>query len=152
MQKDIVHFKVPTYVAITDLRLLLIDDNSLAERRQTFALGDFVEFYGASIGRIDGFLIVKLAPDTNPHLFIKLTVAQEKDHRDPILNVRMFKLSSETILVGVPGIGLRRVYMLPVDVADDDGRHLQLRQKDGEEDKSQSGSDFLMVYWNVQYL
>jgi hypothetical protein len=75
-----------------------------------------------------------------PRLFFKLTTANRTDRLDPVLSLPLYTLTNKSIIVGLPGIGQSKLYIIPVII------------EDGALTRHDGATDLLVVTWNLQYL
>ena len=114
-------------------------------------MGDFIRFHSKSIGQVRGLVIVSLSTTDPPRLFLKLAVAVQQQEVDPVLEIPMYRISPEEIIVGLPGVEPSRPYLVPVSRSSQD-RQLTLRQITHGQILGQEALELLYVPWNVEYL
>lgn len=87
----------------------------MLERRLTFACGDYVQYQGDLIGRIDRIFVHEISRGQK-RLFAILTKcsAHPQQNLDPSFESPLLQLSDDTIIVGLPAISGQKIYVLPL--------------------------------------
>ena len=103
---------------------------SVSEHRITFSRGNFVQYRGTDIGRLENIFVQEVLQDQQ-RLFVVVTpcIKHPTQKMDPTLNLPLLKLSKETIIVGLVALSARKLYILPLE-----------------------NEDFLFVDWQIQFL
>lgn len=80
-----------------------------------FGIGDFVTVRSTGLARVDGVFLHELSRDSI-RLFVRVFMVEDfkEPKLDPVLKVAYQKLSDTADIVGLPGIGVRKHYVLPV--------------------------------------
>lgn len=108
------------------------------EQRLVFNCGDVIQYHDNKIGRLDRVVSHELM--NVRRVFCLVTEVSLTQHqRDDVLGVPLLQLSKDQVLIGLPAISGRKLYMLPVS-----------RDSDNELIK---GDDMLLwVNWQIQFL
>ena len=109
-----------------------------SSHRCTFQCGDYIQYRGNCISRLDHILVHEIG-STKRRLFGLVQKVKDEGMRDFVLGLPILGLSGEKEMVGLPAIGSRKLYILPVEQQADSGLKL-------------GGSGLLHVTWTVQFL
>ena len=146
--------------------VLIKRDRRVTERRVVFKIGDFIQYRGTDLGRIQEVLIHTEDVTMIRRAFLKVLKVDltSPERRDPVLDLVLRRLvASDTIeLVGLPSVSAKKIYMVPmpstaieevqeveeVDLGADDGNDWE----DVGGMVGQEEVDFMEVPWTVQFL
>jgi hypothetical protein len=81
-----------------------------------------------------------------PRVFFVLKEVEQEESLlkiDPILELPLLRLTASSVIVGLPTIGYRKLYLVPVTILEEDG---DLEYGGGE------ATDLILVTWNLQFL
>lgn len=108
------------------------------EQRLIFRCGDVIQYHNQDIGRLNQVLVHELLNVRRVFCLItKVPVTQ--DQTDDVLDVPLLQLSSDRLLIGLPAISGRKLYMLPVS-------------RGSDRDLVKGDDMFLWVDWQIQFL
>ena len=87
----------------------------ISEHRVVFSIGDFITVRESYLARVDGVFLHELSKG-HVRLFTRVTMVEdfEQPKLDPVLKVAYQKLSKTVDIVGLPGIGVKKHFVLPV--------------------------------------
>lgn len=87
----------------------------VSEHRVVFGIGDFITVRETNLARIDGVFLHELSKG-HVRLFARVTMVEDFQQPmfDPVLKLAYQKLSKTVDIVGLPGIGVKKHFILPV--------------------------------------
>ncbi len=108
---------------------------SSLESRISYEVGNYIQFRGTEIGKIDNIFVHELSLGSR-RLFCRVTKTSSRLLSvDPVLRLPSLETTSEQIIIGLPSISTKRLYIIPVEHRENRG---ELRM----------GGDHMLLYCN----
>lgn len=111
-----------------------------SKQRLTFQRGDVIQFHDDKIGRLDHIFTHENLYERRLFCIVtKATLVEDK--KDDVLDMPLLKISNNQLMISLPAILGRKLYMLPVS-------------QDGSDSLRSGDADdmLLWVRWHIQYL
>ena len=89
-------------------------------------MSDFIKFYTHFLDRISDLLVMTLSAHSESRVFFKVAIAKRQNKSESMLEIDMFQMSSDELIVDLPNIEPLQPYMILV-LRSHDKRQLQLR-------------------------
>lgn len=108
-------------------------------------MGDFITVRNDGLARLDGVFLHQLSRGRN-RLFARVTMVEDfrSPQIDSVLGVAFLKLSSSTVIIGLPGIGSKKHYVM----------HVKREEQLNGSRRLIRGGSILLLNWNhdIQFM
>lgn len=122
-----------------------------SQRRIVFSRGDFAVIRDIEIARLDQ-IFIHTSTIGESRAFVMVTAADVVGNLDPLTGLPRLRLSNRTSIVGVSGIGPKRLYTIPIAPANSaEAVTINIMQGPPARDLT-AGAELIHVNWNIQFL